>query len=503
MGELKVQPPEIDGYRYDRHLGTGGYSEVFVYEHLQLGREVAVKVLTEGASEDEARVMAQLAAHTHIVDVYSVGETASGLHYLVMQLYSGPTFAQRLNAGPLRVAEVLQLGVELSGALAWAHRLGVLHRDIKPANILTSGTGRPGLADFGISTSTGAQAEQIGVSLPWVAPEVLEGHPPDELSDVYSLAATLHTLLEGHAPFVVPRGDNTDKALVGRTLSQPAPALTRIDVSPSLSAMLRSALSRSPAARPQSAEAFGRGLQGVEAELRLAQTALEVAVENTAPVDRSGDEEATRVRGVRVINPEPVDGRTRAIVDGQTRARRTVTQSSMIALPRGAGAPPTPGLLRTVAAPNLPHDTPVAEAAAPAEPVPSRLWSWVAVAAIAMVGTVIAVVSLVGSGGSGASPSTTNEPFASESTLAGFVPAVRDLHVERADPATVRVTWKASAGVSQFSWHRCDAGADATPQQVATNTVDVTGVAAGATVCVVVTALHDGATSEERTVTEP
>lgn len=497
--ELKVQPPEIEGYRYDRHLGTGGYSEVFVYEHLQLGREVAVKVLTQGASEDEARVMAQLAAHTHIVDVYSVGETRSGLPYLVMQLYSGPTFAQRLRSGPLRTAEVLQLGVQLCGALEWAHRLGVLHRDIKPANILTSSTGRPGLADFGISTSGGTQTEQTGVSLPWVPPEVIEGHAPDELGDVYSLAATLHTLLEGHPPFVVPGGDNGDQALVRRTIAQPPPSLGRLDAPPSLTAVLRSALSKAPGARPQSAEAFGRALQGVEADLRLAQTPLEVELAVAAPVDRTDDGDATRVRGVRVIDANPVDESTRAVVDAGTRARPSLDQH-LISVPPGAGGAPVSGMRRTVAAPDIPQQAPAdLESEAPTQATSGGRRLLVVSAVVALLVAVVAVVVIGGKGESGRAEDTVDEPFATEPDLIQFVPAVTDLTLERVDGSTVRAAWTAPEGVTEFAWRRCDEGADPTPSVVASTEVTVAGVADGAPVCIAVTAQNGGAASDERT----
>ena len=510
---LKVEPPQIDGYRYDRHLGSGGYSEVFVYEHLQLGREVAVKVLTQGASEDEARVMAQLASHTHIVDVYSVGVTSTGLAYLVMQLYSGPTFAQRLRSGPLRIPEVLQLGVQLSGALEWAHRLGVLHRDIKPANILTSGTGRPGLADFGISTSGGSRSEQTGVSLPWVPPEVLEGHAPDEPGDVYSLAATLYTLLEGHPPFVEPGGDNSDQAVVRRTLAQPPPSLTRPDAPHLLTALLRSALSKSPDARPSSAEAFGRALQGVEAELRLAQTPLEVASTMTAPVDRT-DDDATRVRGVRVIDPQPVDDRTRSRPDESTRARvdeatrarpASPFGDAMIAVPPHPQAGPLDGRRRTVSAPDIPVAAPVD--GGPELPVTAarrRTPVMIGAAALVLAVAVAAIVVIGGSGTDRQRSGSDDGPYSSEATIVGYVPPVADLHLERVDAGTVRAVWTAPTGVTEFAWRRCDEGVEPSVTVTSDTAVVVAGVPDGATACVAVIAQDEGgATSEERTAVGP
>lgn len=501
MAALKVEPPHIDGYRYTRHLGSGGYSEVFAYEELQLGREVAVKVLTHGTSEDEARVMAQLGTHTHIVDVYRVGETETGLAYIVMQLYSGPNFAQRLQSGSLTVAEVLQLGVQLCGALEWAHRLHVLHRDIKPANILTSETGRPGLADFGIAASGEERGEQTGVSLPWVPPEVLEGNPPDELSDIYSLAATLYTLLEGVPPFVAHGKENTDQAVVRRTLTEPPPPLRRTDAPPTLVSLLRSGLSKSPAARPSTAEAFGRALQGVEAELRLAQTPLEVAVAAAAPVVDRTTEDATRVRGVRVINANPVDAHTRARVDAGTRVRRT-HGAEMISVP----ADPRPALgtarRRMVSGPELPVPEPrVADE--PLQPQGSRSRGRAAlIGGVLAVIAAIVVVAFVGGGGRNPEEDDPDVPFASEAPLVESVLPVSNLRIERVDSQTARAVWTAPEGVQEFVWRRCELGSQPTGE-VTTATEVSFPLAEGQTACVAVIAQKEGATSEERTAEGP
>lgn len=487
---LKVEPPLLSGYEFVRHLGSGGYSEVFVYKDLQLGREVAVKVLVQGASEDEARVMAQLASHTHIVDVYSVGSTPDGLAYLVMQLYSGPTFAQRLRSGTLSVAEVVQLGVQLSGAVEWAHQLGVLHRDIKPANVLTSGTGRPGLADFGISTSAGDRSEQSGVSLPWVPPEVLEGNAADELGDVYSLAATLFTLLEGHPPFVHVGGENTDQAVVRRTLTAAPPILSRTDIPPSLSALLRSALSKDPAARPPSAEALGRALQGVEADMRLAQTPLEVGSTVAAPVDRT-DEDATRVRGVHVIESQPLSEMTRArreasssAFEESTRARSS-GDSSMISVPSNGAPVPAGGRRRTVSTPELPAQIESDDGAGAEIDDPKRGPTVLIGGVIVAVVAAVIVVALVGGKGQWPPPSTTTS---SSTPPSWTTPPPRDLQVERVDSDSVRVSWTAPEEGLKYSWRRCDGDDNSRTTTTSETSVVISGVSDGASVCVAVKA---------------
>ncbi len=508
MADLKVAPPDIDGYRYRGHLGTGGFSEVFLYEDLQLGREVALKVLTQGASEDEARVMALVAAHTQIVDVYSVGVIDSGLPYLVMQLYSGPNFAQRLQSGPLRYPEVLQLGVQLCGAVEWAHRLGVIHRDIKPANILTSGTGRPGLSDFGISTSGGLKSEQAGVSLPWVPPEVLHGEPADELGDVYSLAATLFTLCTGHAPFVIPGGDNADRPLMARTLKDPPPSLDDPDAPPSLNSLLKSALSKNPASRPASAEAFGRALQAIEVELRLSQTPLEIPTITPTPVDRTNDQDATRARGVRVIDANPVDESTRARRSEEMTRARLSGASDMISVPLQQASFSGDAKRRVVAAPT-PEVSPT-EDDAPA--VPGRLdggrgssrrwWLLGGVAAVAAV--VVAMVVLGDAGGSGSEADNDGTFASTDPTLSTYVPKVEVLTLERIAPDLVRASWTSpDSEITEFVWTRCEDGAKRAPMKTSATTADISEAPEGSEVCVAVTAERDGATSEEVRATLP
>src|SRR5690606_22381441 len=181
-------------------------------------REVAVKVLrAEHLSASslrqfaiEADVMAQVSHHPSIVTIHTAGVAPDGRPYIVMEHYPKPHFGIRSRHGDLPVDEVLRVGVQVASAVETAHRAGILHRDIKPANILTSGYDRPGLTDFGISAggsrpgspSAGPPYTPTRLTLAYSSPEVfLEDEDGDtELSDVYSLCATIYSLLAGHSP---------------------------------------------------------------------------------------------------------------------------------------------------------------------------------------------------------------------------------------------------------------------------------------------------------------
>jgi serine/threonine protein kinase len=315
--QSETTAPELPGFRFVRHLGTGGYSQVYLYEQHMPKRNVAVKVLNDtNLSEQalqqftaEANAMAGLADHPHIVQVFHADVTADGQPYLVMQFYAQPNLSVRARREHFSVADVLRVGIQIGSAVETAHRNGILHRDIKPHNILTGQFGSVALTDFGIATTKGADdGGAEGMSVPWSPPEVLYGtSDADERSDVYSLGATLWHLLAGRSPFEVAGGDNSTLGLMRRIQNDAPPPTGRGDVPESLERLLRQALAKDPAARPQSALAFIRSLQSVEQELRLPLTPIVVSVEEQQPAvgDEENDGDATRIRSARRIEAQP------------------------------------------------------------------------------------------------------------------------------------------------------------------------------------------------------
>lgn len=326
--------PRIPGFTVLDVLGSGGFADVYLYEQHMPRRRVAVKVLRERnisaesrqLFESEANVMAELSTHPYIVTVHAASVTAEGQPFLVMEYYPGPSLGRRYRQAALPVDEALRIGVQMSGATETAHRSGILHRDLKPANILTSAYGRPGLTDFGISVVKGRAAAVEGMSVPWSPPEMLDDEgEADERSDVYSLAATLYSLLAGRSPFEVPGGRNDAMALTAR-INEGAPArIGRADMSPSLERALQVAMSPQPAARPTTALEFGRQLQEIEAELRLNRTDLDVidthvSWEPSAPVT-SADPDGTRYRAPRTVEADTRLRGAAAAGESETRLR--------------------------------------------------------------------------------------------------------------------------------------------------------------------------------------
>jgi serine/threonine protein kinase len=203
-----------DRYAVQREIGRGGMAVVYLAHDLRHDRDVAVKCLlpdlaaTLGSSRflQEIRVTANL-QHPHILPLYNSGE-ADDLLYYVMPYVNGETLRQRLNrAGPMGLDEVLAIARQVTSALEYAHRHGVLHRDIKPENIMIS-EGHAIVADFGIAkaivTAGGANLTRSGFPLGtpgYMSPEQAASVANlDQRTDVYSLTCVVYEMLVGDTP---------------------------------------------------------------------------------------------------------------------------------------------------------------------------------------------------------------------------------------------------------------------------------------------------------------
>ena len=297
---LPSAPPILPGLAYVRPLGSGGFADVFLYEQDMPRRNVAVKVMPSDVRDPELRrmfnaeadVLAHLSAHPAIVTVYQAGISADGRPYIVMAYCPG-SLAQRYRVERLPVDEVLAVGVRMASALESAHRAGLVHRDVKPSNILITTFGTPVLADFGISSSLqrATADEVLAMSIPWSAPEVVAEQTAGTVaSEVWSIGATVYSLLAGHSPFERrERGQNTKEQLRRRIAKASYTPIARTDVPASLQDVLATAMSRDPNRRYRSSLEFAQALRAVQSELDLSPTPLEIPDEEwtgaSGPVD--------------------------------------------------------------------------------------------------------------------------------------------------------------------------------------------------------------------------
>ena len=209
-----------DRYEIQQRIGRGGMADVFLARDQLLDRPVAIKVLFPEFAVDpnfveRFRREAQSAAnlnHPNIVSVYDWGKYEN-TYFMAMEYVQGRTLADvlRLN-GHISSVQAAEIASEVSAALGFAHRNGVVHRDIKPANILIGENGQVKVADFGIARAMNAPSEknltQVGAVMgtaTYFSPEQAQGAQPDPRSDLYSLGIVLYEMVAGRPPFT---GDN-------------------------------------------------------------------------------------------------------------------------------------------------------------------------------------------------------------------------------------------------------------------------------------------------------
>ena len=277
--------PEIDGYGALREIGRGGFSRVYEALQFEFERWVAIKVLNEALDsneetaefERECRLMGVLSRHPNIVTVLASAFTSEHRPCIVMELFPHGSYLNILQStGPLGLEELLSLSVRVSGALATAHRQGMVHGDVKPQNIFRSEFGSAALGDFGIATlmSHGPSADKTRLSLYYAAPELIERgiSAISPFADQYSLGATIYTLATGRRPFQSDASETT-RQLLARTLSEPAPRLGD-DFPPALADTLQQAMAREPHQRHRDVVALAAEIAKVEQNLGFRPTEI-------------------------------------------------------------------------------------------------------------------------------------------------------------------------------------------------------------------------------------
>jgi serine/threonine-protein kinase len=259
-------------------VGSGGMSTVYRALDTLLERHVALKVLHPHYGDDpeyverfrrEARSVAQL-SHPNIVTVIDRGDD-DGRQYIVFEYVDGESLKECVDRnGPLPVRRVVELGIQIADALAFAHQHGLVHRDVKPQNVLINGEGEAKVTDFGIARSLDVEhgVTQTGTVLGtsnYLSPEQARGLTVTPATDVYSLGVVLFELMTGEVPFP---GENF-VAVAMQHINEPPPSLVekRPDAPLRLVYAVERALAKDPGDRFPSMDAFAAELRACLAEL--------------------------------------------------------------------------------------------------------------------------------------------------------------------------------------------------------------------------------------------
>ena len=257
--------------------GAGGMGEVYLGRDERLDRRVAIKVLSAPHGTDkqlerfqrEARAISRV-THPHICAIYDVGQQ-DGTPFLIMEFLEGETLATRLDKGPLPLERALTIGAQIADALDAGHRQGVIHRDLTPANVMLT-TGGAKLLDFGLAklhsangspdagdtASVGFTDEGIVFgTLPYMAPEQVEGLDADARTDIFALGVMLYEMTTGRRPF-----DGKSRAsLAAAIIAEEPPAISSLP--PIVDRIIRKCLAKSPDDRWQTARDLASELRWI------------------------------------------------------------------------------------------------------------------------------------------------------------------------------------------------------------------------------------------------
>src|ERR1700675_3618868 len=249
-------------YRVVVQIGAGGMGLVFRAHDERLERDVALKILPPGTLTDEnarqrfrkeALTLSKL-SHPNVATVFDF-DSQDGVDFLVMELIPGVTLDEKLSAGALPEKEVVRLGGRLAEALAAAHAERVIHRDLKPGNLRLMPDGRLKVLDFGLAkllqpiapdAATESLSKTHGAvgTLPYMAPEQLQGEPADARSDLWAAGAVLYELTTGKRPFPQSSAPMLTDAILRQAMVPPR--ALNAGVSPELERIVTKLLEKDP-----------------------------------------------------------------------------------------------------------------------------------------------------------------------------------------------------------------------------------------------------------------
>jgi serine/threonine-protein kinase len=269
----------LGAYEILTPIGAGGMGEVYRARDTRLGREVAIKVVSDGLVTDpdalarferEARAVAAL-SHPNIVALHDVGRE-DGAAFAVMELLDGESLDRRLATADLPWRTALEIAAAVADGLASAHARGIVHRDVKPGNIFIRRDGLVKIVDFGLATDAGLPRPSGGGAMEtapgvifgtvgYMSPEQVRGEPADQRSDIFSLGCVLYEMLARERPF---RGNAPPEVFAAILRDQPrGPAALGRGIPVRVETLMRRCLEKNPDHRFQSARDLAFALRDI------------------------------------------------------------------------------------------------------------------------------------------------------------------------------------------------------------------------------------------------
>jgi eukaryotic-like serine/threonine-protein kinase len=275
---------KLGRYEIRSKIGAGGMGEVYQARDIELGRDVAVKVLPASFSADASRLQrfqqeacsAGALNHPNVLIVHDIG-ACEGAPYIVSELLEGETLRKRIGGTPVGQRRTIDYALQIANGLAAAHEKGIIHRDLKPDNIFITNDGRLKILDFGLAKLTQVDGDQAQTDIPtrrvdtdpgvvmgtvgYMSPEQLKGRPVDQRSDIFSLGAILYEMLSGRRAFHRESAAET----MGAILREDPPELsdTNKAVSPALQRIVNRCLEKNRESRFHSASDLAFALEAI------------------------------------------------------------------------------------------------------------------------------------------------------------------------------------------------------------------------------------------------
>jgi serine/threonine protein kinase len=372
----------ISHYRIVRQLGSGGMGVVYAAEDDRLGRAVALKFVPDDLARDaqtlkrlraEARTASAL-SHPNICTIYDIDEF-EGRPFIVMELLKGQTLRERLDARPLKIQEVVDIGIQIADALDCAHAQGIIHRDIKPANLFLMDRGQVKIVDFGIAklfsryrdtgTTSGTSGSTAAGLTPgtagYMSPEQVSGEELDGRTDIFSFGIVLYECVTGRQPFEGRTSGTVFSAILNK--APIAPRVFNAELPSRLEDVITNCLEKDRELRYQNAGDLRADLKRIKRDLESTHppgTTLPIPTADSRP------DSPARASDTHVIE----EGRTskrRTAIAAAIGAMAIVGVVALYVIPGPRTQPATPSAKADTAAPNTPAPAP-APAPSPAPP---------------------------------------------------------------------------------------------------------------------------------------